>query len=53
MPAPAPISGRSGARVVTTTALVLLAAGILLVPHQIPALVVPGSQGIHAMKAMS
>lgn len=43
----------SGARVVTATALALLAAGILLVPHQVPGLVVPGSQAMHAMKSMS
>jgi predicted metal-binding membrane protein len=40
------------ARLATALVLALLAAGILLSPHDVPGLIVPGSQGMHAMKAM-
>jgi predicted metal-binding membrane protein len=41
-----------GARLVTATALAVLAAGLLAAPHQLPGLVVPGHGGMHPMKAM-
>jgi predicted metal-binding membrane protein len=40
------------ARLAAAAVLALLAGGILLAPHQVPGLVVPGSGGMHAMKAM-
>ncbi len=42
----------SRARLATATVLAALAVGILAAPHQVPGLVVPGSGGMHAMKAM-
>jgi hypothetical protein len=41
------------ARIATATVLAALAVGILAAPHQVPGLVVPGSEGMHAMKAMA
>jgi predicted metal-binding membrane protein len=41
------------ARVATALVLAVLAAGLLAAPHAVPGLVVPGSEGMHAMKAMS
>jgi len=40
------------ARLATATVLALLAAGILAAAHHVPGLVVPGSGGMHAMRAM-
>lgn len=40
------------ARLATATVLALLALGILVAPHEVPGLVVPGSGGTHAMTAM-
>lgn len=40
------------ARVTTAVILALLALGVLIAPHLVPSLVVPGSGGMHAMKAM-
>jgi predicted metal-binding membrane protein len=40
------------ARIATAAVLGALAAGVLVAPHQVPGLVVPGSGGMHAMKAM-
>lgn len=40
------------ARLATTAVLGALAVGILAAPHQVPGLVVPGSAGTHAMRAM-
>jgi predicted metal-binding membrane protein len=40
------------ARLATATVLAVLATGILAAPHLVPGLVVPGSGGMHAMKAM-
>jgi predicted metal-binding membrane protein len=43
-----------GARLATTGVLVVLAAAILAVPHEVPGLVVPGlPDSMHAMKAMA
>jgi predicted metal-binding membrane protein len=42
----------SAARLATATVLAVLAAGILAAPQHVPGLVVPGSGGMHAMKAM-
>jgi predicted metal-binding membrane protein len=41
-----------GARFVTATVLVLLAAGILAAPHDVPGLVVPSSTDMHPIHAM-
>jgi predicted metal-binding membrane protein len=41
------------ARLTTASVLAALAIGILLAPHQVPGLVIPGSGAMHAMKAMS
>ena len=41
------------ARIATATVLAALAVGILAAPHLVPGLVVPGSEGMHAMKAMT
>jgi predicted metal-binding membrane protein len=42
-----------GARLATAGVLVVLAAGILAVPHEVPGFVVPGSPAsLHTMKAM-
>jgi predicted metal-binding membrane protein len=41
------------ARIATASVLALLAAAILALPHDVPGLIVPGSGGMHAMKAMS
>jgi predicted metal-binding membrane protein len=44
---------RRGARLATAGALVVLAAAILIAPHEVPGLVVPGSPGSpHMMKSM-
>ena len=40
------------ARLATAAVLAALAVGVLAAPHQVPGLVVPGSGGMHAMKAM-
>jgi predicted metal-binding membrane protein len=40
------------ARLTTAVVLALLAAAVLLAPHDVPGLVVPGSGGMHAMPAM-
>ncbi|MFZ0090406.1 MAG: DUF2182 domain-containing protein [Solirubrobacteraceae bacterium] len=40
------------ARIATTTVLAVVAVGVLAAPHQVPGLIVPGSPGIHSMKAM-
>jgi predicted metal-binding membrane protein len=40
------------ARLATAIVLAALAVGVLAVPDQVPGLVVPGSGGMHAMKAM-
>jgi predicted metal-binding membrane protein len=40
------------ARLATAAVLVALGAGILAAPHEVPGLVLPGSQPMHAMKAM-
>jgi predicted metal-binding membrane protein len=40
------------AKLATATVLAALAAGILAAPQRVPGLVVPGSGGMHAMKAM-
>jgi predicted metal-binding membrane protein len=40
------------ARLATATVLAVLAAGILVAPHEILGLAVPGSGGMHAMRAM-
>jgi predicted metal-binding membrane protein len=40
------------AKIATATVIAALAVGILAAPHQVPGLVVPGSGGMHAMKAM-
>jgi predicted metal-binding membrane protein len=40
------------ARIATATILAMLAVGVLASPRQVPGLVVPGSPGVHAMKAM-
>ena len=40
------------ARIATATVLAALAVGILAAPGQVPGLVVPGSAGMHAMRAM-
>jgi predicted metal-binding membrane protein len=40
------------ARLATAALLVALGAGILIAPHEVPGLVVPGSQAMPAMKAM-
>jgi predicted metal-binding membrane protein len=40
------------AKVATASVLAALAVGVLAAPQQIPGLVVPGSGGMHAMKAM-
>jgi predicted metal-binding membrane protein len=40
------------ARLATAAVLVALGAGILAAPHEVPGLVLPGSQAMHAMKAM-
>ena len=46
-------SWRRGARLATAAVLVLLAAAILTVPHDVPGFVVPGSAGtMQTMKAM-
>jgi predicted metal-binding membrane protein len=46
-------SWRRGARLATAGVLVLLAAAILTVPHDVPGFVVPSSPGsLHTMKAM-
>jgi predicted metal-binding membrane protein len=39
------------ARLATATVLVVLAAGLLAAPHQLPGLVIPGHGGMHSMKA--
>jgi predicted metal-binding membrane protein len=41
-----------GARLATALVLALLAAGILVAPHDVPGLVVPGSGGMHGTEAM-
>jgi predicted metal-binding membrane protein len=41
-----------GARIATAAVLVAVGVGILIAPHEVPGLVVPGSAGTHAMKAM-
>jgi predicted metal-binding membrane protein len=41
------------ARLTTASVLAALAIGILLAPHHVPGLVIPGSGAMHAMKAMS
>jgi predicted metal-binding membrane protein len=43
----------SAARLATAAVLGVLAAGVLVAPGQVPGLVVPGSGGMHAMRAMS
>ena len=40
------------ARLTTAIVLAAVAIGILAAPHHVPGLVVPGSAGMHAMKAM-
>jgi predicted metal-binding membrane protein len=40
------------ARLATASVLAVVAIGILAAPHHVPGLVVPGSEGMHAMKAM-
>ncbi len=40
------------AKLATATVLAVLAVGILAAPQRVPGLVVPGSGGMHAMKAM-
>jgi predicted metal-binding membrane protein len=40
------------ARLATAAVLAALAAGILIAPQHVPGLVLPGSGGMHAMKAM-
>jgi predicted metal-binding membrane protein len=45
---PWPVAARLG----TATVLAALAAGILLAPHAVPGLVVPGPGAMHAMRAM-
>ncbi len=46
-------SWRRGARLATAGVLVVLAAAILTVPHDVPGFVVPGSPGaMQTMKAM-
>jgi predicted metal-binding membrane protein len=42
----------AAARLATATVLAVLAVGILAAPHHVPGLVIPGSGGMHAMKAM-
>ena len=46
-------SGPLAARLATAAVLVVLAAAILALPHEVPGFVVPGSGAMHAMKAMS
>jgi predicted metal-binding membrane protein len=41
-----------GARLATAAVLAALAIGVLAAPQSVPGLVVPGSGGMHAMKAM-
>jgi predicted metal-binding membrane protein len=41
-----------GARLATAVVLAALAVGVLVAPHEVPGLVVPGSGGMHAMSAM-
>jgi predicted metal-binding membrane protein len=45
-PRPAP------ARLATAAVLAMLAVGVLAAPHEVPGLVVPASEGMHAMKMM-
>jgi predicted metal-binding membrane protein len=40
------------ARLASAAVLVALGAGILVAPHEVPGLAVPGSQAMHAIKAM-
>ncbi len=40
------------ARLATAAILTALAVGVLAAPHEVPGLALPGSQAIHAMKAM-
>ena len=40
------------AKIATATVIAALAVGVLAAPRQVPGLVVPGSGGMHAMKAM-
>jgi predicted metal-binding membrane protein len=39
------------AKLATATVLAVLATGVLAAPQQVPGLVVPGSGGMHAMRA--
>jgi predicted metal-binding membrane protein len=41
-----------GASLATACVLIVLAAAILAVPHEVPGFVVPGSPSLHMMKAM-
>ena len=40
------------AKIATASVIAALAVGILAAPQQVPGLVLPGSGGMHAMKAM-